>query len=144
MKESDLPQVRKLIEKLDELFDSGHDISLETIGRTYAGMKSDDGTYRNLVAVSAGEVIGFISAVFYKTFFHSGGTGLINELVVREDCRGKGIGEALVGRFKEIAVERGMNEIEVSTSFGNTKAIQFYKKIGLRDESIILGEELAK
>lgn len=142
MARADIPAVRKLMEQLDDIFESGHDISLNAISSTFALMKKNDTFYKNYVAVLDHTIVGFVSIIFYKTFFHTGGTALINELIVDKTQRGKGIGKKLVEKARNLAEEMKMNEIEVSTSFDNTKAISFYKSNGLKDESILLGEEL--
>ncbi len=65
-------------------------------------------------------------------------------MIIDEDYRGMGVGEKLISKIKEIAKNNNLNEIEVSTSFNNDKAIKFYKNNGFMDESILLGEELIK
>ena len=100
--------------------------------------------YKNYVAKSDNKIVGFISMVFYKTCFHPGGTALINELIVAQKYRGKGIGKSLLERAIKVAVDNSSNEIEVSTTNDNEAAIRFYQRNGLIDESILLGKELAK
>ncbi len=144
MNKNDIPYVQKLIEQLDYICKSGHDISINAVSRTFLDMNRNNNIYNNYVAVLHEKIIGFISAVFYKTFFHTGGTALINELIIDENYRRKKIGEKLILKIKELAEDLNINEIEVSTSFENKMAIQFYKKNGLVDESILLGKELNK
>jgi GNAT superfamily N-acetyltransferase len=142
MKNEHIEGVQKLIEQLDELYSTCHDISVETIKKTTINMIQLKDIYLNFIAMEGNKIVGFISTVFYKTFFHPGGTVLINELIVDNTFRGKGIGIKLIAKIKEIAKQRGMNEIEVGTTFNNKKAINFYKKVGLTDEGLLLGEEL--
>lgn len=142
MNKNDITYVQKLIKQLDYIYKSGHDISINAISNTFLEMEKNKNIYKNFIAVLNEKIIGFISAVFYKTFFHTGGTAFINELIIDENFRGKKIGEKLILTIIEIADNLNFNEIEVSTSFENKKAIQFYKKNGLIDESILLGKEL--
>ncbi|MDD5601285.1 MAG: GNAT family N-acetyltransferase [Actinomycetota bacterium] len=92
------------------------------------------------VAVKDGDIIGFISIIFYKTLFHSGGTALINELIVSEDYRRKGVGKKLISKAIKIAKQRGMDEIEVGTEKKNIIAQSFYKKCGFNNEYILLSK----
>ena len=140
----DVAPVSALMQQLDELFQSGHDISAETISATLENMHEHKSIYKNYVALLDERMVGFISVIIYKTFFHPGGTALINELVVDKDYRGRGIGKLLINKIKVLANIQRFNEIEVSTSLENKGAIRFYKKNGFTDESVLLGMELLK
>ncbi|MBN1798596.1 MAG: GNAT family N-acetyltransferase [Spirochaetales bacterium] len=140
----DVDSVSELMKQLDELFHSGHDISAEVISDTFEKMHEHKSIYKNYVALLDERIVGFISVIIYKTFFHPGGTALINELIVDKNFRGKGIGRQLINKIKVMANIQRFNEIEVSTSLKNKKAIKFYKKTGFADESILLGMELFK
>jgi ribosomal protein S18 acetylase RimI-like enzyme len=98
--------------------------------------------YRNYVAVDGERVVGLVSVVLYKTLLHAGGTALINELVVAEEARGRGIGRRLVRRVVEEARERGMDEVEVGTEKGNSAARRFYVSHGFNRDYLLLGREL--
>jgi len=86
-------------------------------------------------------VIGFISAVFYKSLLHRGGSALINELVVDATQRGKGVGRRLLDEAIAEAQVRGMDEVEVSTAFGNEAAIRLYRSAGFMEEYLMLSKE---
>jgi GNAT superfamily N-acetyltransferase len=97
--------------------------------------------YCNLIAEEDGDAVGFLSLIFYKTFFHRGGTALINELVISQPYRSKGVGTALMARAKEEALTRGMDELEVATGQENRRAQAFYRKCGFDGEYILFGME---
>lgn len=76
------------------------------------------------------ECAGF--AVFfqsYSTFLAQPGIYL-EDLYVKPNLRGKGIGLALLGRLAEIAVERGCGRMEWGVLNWNEPSIQFYKRLG--------------
>ena len=142
MTENDIGQVQILMGQLNEIFETQHDISGTAIKTTFLEMTDKKDNYINLIAEENGEIVGFISSAIYKTFFHSGGTLLINELIVDKVCRGRNVGKVLLDRIVELAEELGLNEVEVGTTFDNTGAIKFYKANGLTDESVVLGKDL--
>lgn len=142
LKKEDLKQVQELTEQLNELYKTGHDISINAISNTFRDMEDKNKFYINFVAQINDQIVGFISSIIYKTFFHPKGTLLINELIIDKNQRGKKIGERLLKKLMEIGLEKELNEIEVGTTFANKQAIEFYKKNGLVDESILLGKEL--
>ncbi len=91
-----------------------------------------------------GRPVGFISVVYYQSFYHQNGSALVNELVVSASARGEGIGAALLKRAITAAEERTMDEIEVGVVSNNTDAVRFYRKNGFVDESLLLGKELCQ
>ena len=144
MTSEDINEVLRLVRQLDESFLSGHGISHEEIKKTIGTMRGNKYIYYNYVAEAENGICGLISAVVYVTFFHSGGTCLINELIVDKEFRGYGIGKQLIDTVIKMSQQLKLNEVEVSTTCENAKAISFYRKNGLRDESILLGMELGK
>ncbi len=83
-----------------------------------------------LVAESQGEVVGF--ALFFtnfSTFLAQPGLYL-EDLYVRPDQRGRGVGEALLSRVGRLAVEREYGRFEWSVLDWNAPAIRFYEKMG--------------
>lgn len=83
-----------------------------------------------LVAETDGRVIGF------ALFFHNYSTWLtrpglyLEDLYVRPEARGLGIGKALLVRLAEIAVERDCGRMEWSVLAWNEPAIGFYRSLG--------------
>ncbi len=78
----------------------------------------------------ANEVVGF--ALFFtnfSTFLAQPGLYL-EDLYVQPGQRGCGVGEALLSRVGQLAVERGCGRFEWSVLDWNAKAIRFYEKMG--------------
>jgi GNAT superfamily N-acetyltransferase len=72
-------------------------------------------------------------------FRHSVWTGTedcwLEDLFVREDARGHGLGRALVQRSLERARERGCKRIELDTTADNDNAIRLYESFGFSPAS---------
>ena len=74
----------------------------------------------------------------FALFFHSfstfeGRPGIyLEDLFVRPDARGSGLGKALLGKLAALAVERDCARLEWSVLDWNTPAIDFYKALGAR------------
>ena len=78
----------------------------------------------------ANEVVGF--ALFFtnfSTFLAQPGLYL-EDLYVQPGQRGRGVGEALLSRVGQLAVERGCGRFEWSVLDWNAEAIRFYEKMG--------------
>ena len=85
-----------------------------------------------IIARIDGEPVGF--ALFfhnYSTFLAQRGIYL-EDLFVRPEARGKGVGFALLRALARIAVQRGCGRLEWAVLDWNQLAIDFYKRIGAR------------
>jgi ribosomal protein S18 acetylase RimI-like enzyme len=136
----DLVQITNLMNELNHDLNENRDISVEIVKEHYFEMKESK-VYESYVFEEQNEILGFISLVFYRTIFHKVGTALINELIVKNKFRNKGIGRALLEKAIDEAKRRNMDEIEVGVMIENKKAIEFYKRNGLNDEYYILGKD---
>ena len=139
--EKDLEAVVKLIIQLAEVADGINNLELDRFRDLFLKMSACPGTYANFVYEEDGRVVGFLSEMFYMSFFHRVGTAQVNELVVDENCRGKGIGRALMNAAEDEARRRDMDELEVGTEQDNLKAQAFYRKYGFDGEYILFGME---
>jgi GNAT superfamily N-acetyltransferase len=89
---------------------------------------------RPYAEVLIGEIDGV--ALGFALFFHNfstfeGRPGIyLEDLFVRPDARGSGLGKALLGRLAALAVERDCARLEWSVLDWNTPAIDFYKALG--------------
>ncbi len=70
------------------------------------------------------EIIGYCLAFHHKTFYANGLISWIEELMVKEDFRGKNVGSELMIEIERIAKERGSNLIALATR----RAADFYLK----------------
>lgn len=80
------------------------------------------------VAEKAGEVVGFISCHTQHLLHHGGKVGEIQELFVREDRRGQGIGLLLLTAVTELAVQKKWINLEVTTNQKRQDTIRFYER----------------
>jgi len=83
-----------------------------------------------LLAEFNGEIVG--QALFFKNFStFLGKPGIyLEDLYVKPEMRGKGIGKKLFLELVKIAKERNCGRVEWSVLNWNTSAIDFYKSLG--------------
>lgn len=94
-----------------------------------------------LVAEEHDKIIGLLTMWVRLTLFHGAGSALIDELIIDELYRGRGVGKNLVKKAFDEAKLRGCIEIEVSA---NQEAIEFYKRCGFTEEHILLEKGLRR
>lgn len=127
----DVPLIRSLIEGLAEYERLRHEcVATDELLR--ASLFGPRPFAEVVIAEWDGEPAGF------ALFFHNFSTFLarpgiyLEDLYVRPEHRGHGIGRALLRHLAQLAVERGCGRLEWSVLDWNEDAIGFYKKLGAR------------
>jgi ribosomal protein S18 acetylase RimI-like enzyme len=91
-----------------------------------------------LVAAEGERLIGFLNFTVRRTCLHSGGSALIDELVIDQEHRGAGVGRDLIEAAVRRARALGCSEVEVNTETVNLRARDFYKKLGFEEIGVLL------
>lgn len=88
--------------------------------------------FRVVIAEWDGKPAGF-ALFFYNYSTWLGRAGLyLEDLFVRPEFRGRGIGKALLTHLARTAVEEGCGRFEWQVLDWNTPAVEFYKSLGAR------------
>ena len=91
-----------------------------------------------LLAEEEGRAIGLLSYSIRPNLYHAGDACLIEQLIVREGARGRGVGGALMEELFQRLVAHRCVELSVSVMPDNRRAISFYKSHGLTEEVVLL------
>ncbi len=83
-----------------------------------------------LAAYEGEELVG--AAVYYT----KAGVAHLSELLVAANCRGRGIGSALVSEFENRASRRGCHKLTLVT-YWDERAVTFYRKHAFAVEAIL-------
>ncbi len=90
-----------------------------------------------LLAEEAGQIIGSVLGGF------DGRRGMVYHLSVRQECRGKGVGSALMEELESRLRAKGCIKYYLLVTYDNDDAIQFYEKRGWERMPIhIFGKKL--
>jgi ribosomal protein S18 acetylase RimI-like enzyme len=79
---------------------------------------------------ASGEAVGFALCYHHYSTFHTNWGLYLEDLYVRPECRGAGIGLALMRRVARLAAERGSVRLEWQVLNWNRPALDFYAGIG--------------
>jgi ribosomal protein S18 acetylase RimI-like enzyme len=83
------------------------------------------------IALIAGEPPAGVALITLRAnVWYDGPVALLDELYVRPDLRGRGIGTALIRHAFELLRERGTRLFEVNVDEGDTGARRFYERHG--------------
>ena len=128
---SDVPAIYSLICDLAEFEELRHTIEA-TEPDLLKHLFGDCPAAEVLVAVEEGQTVGI--ALFFKTFStFVGKCGIyLEDIYVRPEHRGHGIGRALLKAVARVAVERNCGRLEWSVLKWNEPAIRFYQSLGAK------------
>ncbi len=125
---------------LADLFAIEADFTSDT-GKQARGLKLllDDRSGRShlVVAVREGAVIGMCSVQTVISTAEGGPAGLVEDLVVRRDLRGSGIGTALLDHVLTWCKRHGISRVQLLADKENAPALAFYTKHGWSNTSLI-------
>lgn len=120
--------VHDLIREL-ALFEKAADEVELTVNQLEEDAFGDKAIVEIRVAEMEGEIVG-ASLIYEKYSTWKGRSVHLEDLIVRESHRGKGIGSMLFNQIVNLAKERGYGRMEWQVLDWNEPAITFYKKYG--------------
>jgi len=83
------------------------------------------------VAVSAGGILGTFALLIMDNLAHLGApSGVVEDVVVRSDRQGRGIGRRMMQFARERCRERGCYKMTLSSSLQREAAHRFYETLG--------------
>jgi len=95
-----------------------------------------------LCAEEEGAVIGFCSLSLKNNLWQAGDLAHIDELVVAQRQRRKGIGCALMTAAIKLAIESGCASIELDSAFHREDAHRFYESQGFENRAFLFSKSL--
>lgn len=82
------------------------------------------------VAQAGAEIVGMCSAQMLISTAQGSQAAIVEDLVVRKDFRGHGIGKALIKTVELWATQNGITRLQLLADHTNTAALEFYKHLG--------------
>lgn len=126
----DVPELSRL---LDELFSIEQDFQPNT-ERQERGMKLLIGMPdRGVIKVArddAGRVVGMVSAQLVISTAEGAPSAWVEDMVVRDGLRGKGVGRALLESLLEWAKIKGATRAQLLVDLDNEPALGYYDHLG--------------
>ena len=135
IREAESRDISVIVQLIQEL---GTDTDRSPLTETFMTQYLDSPTSTILLAETQGNVIGLLSYSLRPDLYHAANSCLIEELVVQESMRGKGVGSALLGELLSRLSSRNCAEVSLAVMPDNTGAIRFYKLHGLTEEGLLL------
>lgn len=125
----DMREVLELIKELAE-----HENHLDEVEVTAADLEKegfDNGNFKCFVAEVSGRIEG-MALVYFRFSTWKGRTVHLEDLIVRKNMRGTGLGGALYKQVVKYGHEHDVKRIEWVVSESNKNAIEFYENTGAK------------
>lgn len=140
----DLPQILELIQELATFEKEPDAVEINVKDLEKAGF-GPDAFYTCFVAEADNKIEG-MALVYFRFSTWKGKTVHLEDLVVRQEMRGTGMGGALYKKVIAYSLEQGVKRAEWVVLDWNTPAVEFYERSGanvLRDWNTVQMDENA-
>lgn len=127
-RKEDFPRVLELINEL-AVFENEPDAVEVTIEELEENGQGDDSLFKCFVGLYNNKIEG-ISLCYPRFSTWKGKTIHLEDLIVTESMRGKGLGKALYDQVLQYAYDQKVRRVEWVVLDWNTNAIDFYEKTG--------------
>ena len=122
---------REAVSGLASRFATSFEVSLSAFDRAWERLLSDEDACL-LVAEEDDAVLGYLLGFRHDTFFANGPVGWVEEVMVTESRRGRGLGRDLMLSFEAWSAEAGCALVALATR----RADAFYRAIGYEESAI--------
>lgn len=127
--EADLSSILALYVEVE---DDGRVLSIEEARSIFARMQSYP-DYKVYVAMLGGSIVGTFALLIMDNLAHMGApSGVVEDVVVRADSRGKGVGEQMMQFAMHRCRERGCYKLALSSNLKREAAHRFYDGLGFQ------------
>ncbi len=127
-KKEDLPEILELIKELAEFEKEPEAVEVTTEILEFEGLKENP-LFTCFVAEVDGKIEG-MALVYFRFSTWKGRTVHLEDLIVRKNKRGIGLGSDLYKKVIEYALGQGVKRCEWVVLDWNTPAIEFYERSG--------------
>lgn len=98
-----------------------------------------------IVGIINNEIIAYLAgSINQQGSYEEVQYGEINNMLVKDKCRGLGIGKLLIDNFKTYCKEKNIHNLKVEASARNINAVNFYKKNGFETFNVTLTTDISK
>lgn len=139
--EADLHTVIELLAELSSSLEKQHDLDQQQLIANCLSIIHNPNAFM-LLAKEGEQTLGLIVYSTRRTALHSGPSALVDEIIVRQEYQGMGIGSSLLIATIDRCRQLGCCEIEVSTEMSNDEAKAFYLASGFSGEAILFEMDL--
>ena len=132
VRKASIPDIDSLIGLLEELFSIEEDFVFNEQKQREGLLLMLDAQDERCVMVAEVDkkAVGMCSVQTFISTAEGCSVGVVEDMVVSQEYRGKDIGKSLMESIKEWSEEKGLVRLQLLADRNNTAALEFYKKTG--------------
>ena len=130
MQDQDMPEITRIQEAITQR--PVAEAWVENLAR-----QLEQDSYRCLVAVQEGQVVGFVLSEIKIGLFGVDTSGWLGYVGVAPKRMGQGIGRALATRLLDIFREEGVEDVYTSVSWDSVDMLSFFRSLGFDRSHLI-------
>jgi ribosomal protein S18 acetylase RimI-like enzyme len=131
--DKDLPQLLTLMR---EFYSQQHMKYDDGVAASAVREILDNHSLGRIYLIQSGDTLaGYFALTFCFSLEFHGRFGLLDELYVREQCRGQGLGRRAEALATSICKEEGLNALRLEVGKDNTAAESLYSRLGFNVEA---------
>jgi GNAT superfamily N-acetyltransferase len=127
---SDIEPIQHLL--LNQFDEHSISVSHESMRQAIGELLKDPRKGMCLVARESGQIVGLAVISLAWTLEHGGKSAWLDELYVLPECRGRGVGRALLGQAVTAARELGCAAIDLEVDRAHSRAERLYAREGFQ------------
>jgi GNAT superfamily N-acetyltransferase len=139
--EADLTAVVELLVTLSSTLEKQHDVDRQQLIANCLSIIHNPNAFM-LIAKEGEETLGLITFSTRRTALHPAPSALVDEIIVKKEHQGRGIGSSLLIAMIDRCRQLGCCEVEVSTEMNNHEAKAFYLASGFSGDAILFEMDL--
>jgi GNAT superfamily N-acetyltransferase len=126
----DIEPIRHLL--LNQFDEHGISVAAESLAHALGELLSDPSKGLCLVVRESGQIVGLAAISLAWTLEHGGKSAWLDELYVLPECRGRGVGRALLGQAVAAARELGCAAMDLEVDRDHSRAERLYRRAGFQ------------
>ena len=127
MEAADIAVCRMLLSQL------GYDLNLQEVKRRYEEIKQKQ-DHEVFVGEQDGQVVALLH-LYERPAFDKPPEVIVQALVIDKNCRGTGVGKAMMNMAERWALDRGFSSVALTSRVSRSDAHSFYNRIGYKVEA---------
>ena len=113
--------------------EAGYPLPREPAGRAFAALLEDPALGRVWLVLDGGRAVGYMVLTLSFSMEYGGLRGFVDDLFVKAEARGKGLGAAALGALREACLEIGVRALLVETGTSDHPARRLYARAGFEE-----------
>lgn len=133
MRQAGIEDVALLVKLMSEFYDeAGTPLEAARAAEAFATLLADARLGKAFLIQAQNEEVGYVVITFSYSMEFGGRTAFVDDLFIREQFRGRGLGTAALNKVREYCAEQSVRALHLETGRDNVAAHALYRRAGFK------------